>query len=212
MSLDDRIRAGLEANAARFLPEGEVRLERVHARLRRRRALQSAAVAASLAAAFVIIMVVGSPRLPADREEPLPQPAPTVPTPSPGVQVLPDSTWSRTLTRADADRAGIPKGRPILRDFGADGRLSLSIGFQGDAFSLQVLDDDGVAEVGDSGDVTYDAPGRLIATSDSTGCFGCEYLLTWEVRGDRLVLGSAPGADLSRVEAFVMLGAWRRSE
>jgi hypothetical protein len=209
MSLDDRVRAGLEANAVDFLPEFEARLARVHARLRRRRALQASTVVASVAAAVAVVAIVGSPRLLTDREEPVPQP--TVTTTAPSEPRIPDSSWSRTLTEADADRAGIPPGNPLLEEFGADKRLPLTFQFQDDAFSILVTNDQGFSEVGDFGSVRYDAPGRLTATSDSPGCPACEYRLIWEIRGDRLILGSVPGADLPRVERFVMLGVWRRS-
>lgn len=209
MSLDDRVRAGLEANAVDFLPEGEARLARVHARLRRRRALQASAVVASVAAAVTVVAIVGSPRPAPDRDEPVPQP--TVTTTASSAPRIPDSTWSRSLTEADADRAGIPSGNPLFEEFGADNRLPLTFQFQGDAFSILITNDQGFSEVGDFGTLRYDSPGRLTARSDSPGCPACEYRLTWEIRGDRLVLDSAPGADLPRVERFVMLGDWRRS-
>ena len=212
MSVDDRLRTGFEANALDFLPEGEARLARLHTRLRRRRALQGTAAVASVAAAVAVIAVVSSSRPPTDRQEPVPQPTQTVTTTAPSGPRIPDSSWSRTLTPADADRAGIPKGHPVLRDFGADGRLPLTFQFQDDAFSILVTNDEGVAEGGDSGTLVYDAPGRLTLTSDAPGCPGCEYHLAWEIRGNRLVLDTAPGADLTREERFVMLGTWRRSE
>ena len=109
MSVDDRLRAGLEANAVDFLPEGEARLAQVHTRLRRRRALQGSAAVASVAAAVAVIAVVSSSRPPADREEPVPQPTPTVTTSAYDGPRIPDSSWSRVLTRADAERAK-PRG------------------------------------------------------------------------------------------------------
>ena len=72
MSVEDRLRAGLEANARAFVPEGEARLVQVHTRLRRRRALQGSVAVASVAAAVALIAVVSSSRPPADREEPVP--------------------------------------------------------------------------------------------------------------------------------------------
>jgi len=46
MSVEDRLRHGLERNAISFVPEGERRLTAVRARQRRRRGLQASAVAA----------------------------------------------------------------------------------------------------------------------------------------------------------------------
>ena len=43
-------------------------------------------------------------------------------------------------------------------------------------------------------------------TSEAPGCPGCEYGLTWEIRGNRLILGLAPGESLPRVDGFHMLG------
>ena len=211
MSVDDRLRAGLEANAVDFLPEGEARLAQVHTRLRRRRAFQGSAAVASVAAAVAVIAVVSSSRPAADREEPVPQPTPTVTTSAYDGPRIPDSSWSRVLTRADAERAKLSEA-DIVRYLGADGRLPLTFQFETDAWSLLVTNDEGVAEVGDFGPLVYDAPGRLTMTSEAPGCPGCEYGLTWEIRGNRLILGLAPGESLPRADGFHMLGSWRRSD
>ena len=162
-----------------------------------------------MAAAVAVIAVVSSPP---PRRRPggaAPQPTPTV-TPSgdgraPGLQLEQGAHASRRRARriSEAD---------IVRYLGADGRLPLTFQFETDAWSLLVTNDEGVAEVGDFGPFVYDAPGRLTMTSEAPGCPGCEYGLTWEIRGNRLILGLAPGESMPREDGFHMLGSWRRSD
>ena len=65
----------------------------------------------------------------------MPQPTPTVTTSAYDGPRIPDSTWSRVLTRADAERASFPEA-DIVRYLGADGRLPLTFQFETDAWSL----------------------------------------------------------------------------
>jgi hypothetical protein len=215
MSLDDRLRAGLEANAVDFLPEGEARLAQVHVRLRRRRALQSWAAVGSVAAAVAItVAVLGTSRPSNDRPEPVPQPTqtPTSTQTAYDGPRIPNSTWTKEVTRADARAAGISDQNPFIRDFGADGVLPLTLKYEADSYSVLVTNDQGSSEVGDFGTLVYDAPGRLTMTSGSPGCPGCEYPVTWEIRGDRLVLAAAPGASIPKVDGFVLLDTWLGSD
>lgn len=211
MSVDDRLRAGLEANARDFLPEGEARLGQVHTRVRRRRAFQGAAAIGSVAAAIAVIAVLASSPSPVDREEPVPQPTPTVTTTAPSGPRIPDSSWTKTLTRAQAERAGLPEDF-IAEQLGADDLLPLTFKFESDDWSILNTNDQGFTEVGDFGTLVYEAPGRLTTTSESPGCPGCQAKLTWEIRGNRLLLALAPGADMPPVDRFIVLDTWHRSE
>ena len=168
MSVDDRLRAGLEANAVDFLPEGEARLAQVHTRLRRRGAFQGSAVVASVAAAVAVIAVVeqlssgcgpGGARAPAhSHRDDL------------GVRTV---RVSRTPAGAGCSREPTPSApaseADIVRYLGADARLPLTFQFETDAWSLLVTNDEGVAEVGDFGPFVYNAPGRLTMTSNGAG-------------------------------------------
>lgn len=61
MSIDDRLRAGLAANAMTFQPAVESSLDEVRARGRRRRATRVAVAAALVAAASASVLVVALP-------------------------------------------------------------------------------------------------------------------------------------------------------
>ncbi len=214
MPVDDRLRAGLEANALDFLPQGEERLTQVRARLRRRRALQVSAATMAAAAVVAVGAALGTGDPSSQRQDPVEPPAPTTGptlTESAGAAGIPDSTWTRVLTRAQAEDAGIPEA-DIVEQLGADDRMPLTFRFLGDSWSILVTNEQGIDEGGDSGTADYVAPGRVVLTSDSPGCPGCIQRLTWRIRGDRLVLDRAPGEQLPRLEEFILLGEWSRAD
>lgn len=76
MSVDDRIRAGLIANAATFQPEVESSLDAVRGRGRRGRGALVAVVASLVAAASAAVLVLTWPQASE-------QPSPVLPAPSP---------------------------------------------------------------------------------------------------------------------------------
>lgn len=214
MSVEDRLRAGFEANALDFLPTGEERLTQVHSRLRRRRALQASAAVVASAAAVAVVAALGSSNPSSQRPDYVDRPTSTAsstPTEAVDVPGIPDSSWTKVLTRAQAERAGLSEAK-IVEHLGADDLMPLTFQFQADSYSILITNDEGVVEVGDPGSVEYVAPGRLVLTSDSPGCPGCQQQLTWQIRGDRLILGEAPGEQLPRLEALVVLGNWRESD
>jgi len=128
-----------------------------------------------------------------------------------GISGIPDSSWTRVLTRAQAERAGISEAN-IVEHVGTDDRMPLTFQLLSDSYSLLVSNDEGVDELGDPGSVEYPAPRRLVLTSDSPGCPGCREELTWDIRGDRLTLRLAPGENMPRLDAFIWLGDWRRAD
>ncbi len=214
MSVDDRLRAGFQANALDFLPEGEDRLAEVHVRLRRRRALQASGAALAVAAAIVVVAVIGNSAPSSLRPEEIERPTPTAtesPTEAVEIAGIPDSTWTRVLTRTQAERAGIPEA-DIVEQLAADDRVPLTFQFLGGSWSILVTNDQGIDEGGDSGTAEYIAPGRVVLTSDSPGCPGCIQRLTWQIRGDTLTLDQAPGEHLPQLDAFIVLGDWGRAE
>jgi hypothetical protein len=77
MSVDDRLRAGLRANATALQPEVESGLDEVQRRGRGRRAARVAVAAGLVAAAAVAVLLVAGPVL-SDRPPPVkPAPSPT---------------------------------------------------------------------------------------------------------------------------------------
>lgn len=122
---------------------------------------------------------------------------------------IPDSTWTKVVTEAQARDAGLDAGW-LASNVGSDGVMPLTLRFLGDTWSITIGNDAGAPEVGDVGDVTYDEQGRLVTTSRSEGCPGCVATQTWSIAGDRLwlrFLGDSATADARLVAA----GTWRRS-
>lgn len=210
MSVDDRLRRGLGANAAALVPEGELRLAAVHRRHRRRSAVLATAVAAA-----VVVVVVGAGVLVARTgagDDPPAPPVVTEPTsaaPSTGRQV-PDSSWTRVATAAEARRLGVPRDAAVEL-LGDDGRLFQVLTFRNGSFSQSGRYGSGVMEVGDLGSVSYSG-GRLVLTSSSPGCPGCVASFRWRLLGDRLVLDRMSGTDVRPLDRLVYEGTWERRD
>ena len=101
--------------------------------------------------------------------------------------VIPDGTYAKTATMADARKLGLPKD--VAADFlGPDGELHVDLKIAGDTFA-QFADDEGeVMLQGDGGSATYDAEGNWMTTSNSSGCPGCTATLDWTMQGNQLSL------------------------
>lgn len=100
---------------------------------------------------------------------------------------IPDGTWVKTSTTADAKRLGIRGNafRPIL---GQDGKFHVELRIKGDHWAQ--FGDDGDAQMaqGEGGTGGYDVDGNWVTTSTGVGCYGCEATIGWSVAGDRLTL------------------------
>ncbi|PKH44207.1 hypothetical protein SAMN05192575_102237 [Nocardioides alpinus] len=208
MSVDDRLRAGLERNASSLVPAGEARLDAVRRR-HRRRVLAVAggglvAVAATVALAFGLASGGVDRAVPPD---PLP-PAETSPVPPEAAGLIPDSTWRRVVTTKQAEAAGVPRSR-IREDIGDDGRLPLELRLTTDTFTQSGDYGGSVWEIGDSGSVAYDERGRLVVTS--ARCVPCSALaVTWRIDDDRLVF-TRLGPSNGPMDRVVWTGTWRRT-
>jgi hypothetical protein len=110
-------------------------------------------------------------------------------TPSPEWtgEVIPDGTYVKTRTTADAKRLDIPKDAAAVL-LGQDGEFHVELRIAGDAFAMLSDDGDEALSQGDGGTATYDADGNWVLTSDSTGCPGCVQTFAWSLKGDRLTL------------------------
>ena len=209
MSVENRLRRGLEANARAFVPEGEQRLLEVRRRYRAR--------TGALAAAVVVVAVVGAVAagsfLRGSDWPGSPEPAqrPTQMTTSAGAYTgprIPDSSWRKVVTRAQLVRAGADSAH-LAENLGRADRLPTTLSFIGDVYSHSGRYPEGWS-VGDAGTLAYDPDGRLALTSTAPGCRGCIISLTWRIRGDRLVLGgfrSTPDDPMARV---MLEGVWTR--
>lgn len=214
MSVDDRLRRGLEAEATSFHPEVEARLAALHRRHGRRRAV--------LAAALTTVVILGAglgagwlfvggdrgtgadvqPVAPASPSRTMPDAGPDA---GPGARI-PDSAWERTVTRRQAMALGL--GRDFLRDnFGEADEVPVVLSFFGEAYS-QSGRFAGRWQVGDAGGVSYEGD-VLVLTSTSPGCVGCVARLAWTVSGDVLRL-SDPRGTLEPDGRLMLLGRWSR--
>ena len=207
MSVDDRLRAGLELNARAVVPEGEVRLSAVRARHQRRLAALSVAGLGAVAASVLVVAGVTGD---ADRTAPAPVPPAGSSTraPVPVEGGIPDSTWRRVVTGSQARAEGVSRQR-IRDDIGADDRLPLELRFDGGTFTQTGDFGGSVWEIGDSGTTTYDDRDRVVIDSDR--CDGCSpFAVTWRIEGSQLVvtaLDPRPGP----MARTVWLGTWRRT-
>lgn len=215
MSVDDRLRRGLEANATSFQPEVEARLAALQGRHGRRRAvLAGAAAAVVLTGVGITGAWLGSAGGSGRSVEPVAPVAPTPDgsrgttseaTPATGARV-PDSAWRRTVTREQAVELGLDRG--FLRDnFGDVDRVPLVLSFFGDAYS-QSGRYAGRWQVGDAGTVSYDGD-LLVLTSTSPGCSGCVAKLEWQVSRGTLRL-SDPRGELAPDGRLMLVGSWSR--
>jgi hypothetical protein len=212
MSVDDRLRRGLHANATAFQPEGEARLLAVGRRRRRRRAIVTAVAAAvvvALAGAGAGAVWVGSkgPGTGREIEPAAPSPSSLDESPTPVVGI-PDSNWRRTVTRAQARALGL--GADFVRDnFGDAERLPLVLSFVGGIYSQSGRYPGGWA-VGDAGTVAYD-DAQLVLTSTSPGCPGCAVAVDWRIVSGELRL-TAPRATLVPEDRLMVVGSWSRQD
>lgn len=136
-------------------------------------------------------------------------------TPSPAWtgDVIPDGTYRRTATIADAKRLGLPKD-VAAEVLGPDGEQRLEIRIAGDRF-VHVVEEQGAMVVGDEGTATYDADGNWVATSESSGCPGCVGTFGWSFEGGRLrltMLDTTEAGDPQEVaiSRLVTEGEWVR--
>jgi hypothetical protein len=209
MSVEDRLRRGLELNARALVPEGEQRLVEV----RRRHRARTGTLAAAVAAVVVAAVLAGASILwSSDRDvSPEPAPEPTQGATSENASTgprIPDSEWRKVVTRGQFVRAGVD-GKVLADTFGRTERLPVSLNFAGVTFTQSSREPDGWA-VGDAGTVTYAPDGRLVLTSTSSGCTHCIGSMTWRIRGNRLVLDDFRGTPPDRVSRVLVEGVWTR--
>lgn len=122
--------------------------------------------------------------------------------------MIPDGRYVRVATAADAEAANLAAGQ--AQEFlGSDGELPLALEFEGLRMEHLVTNDAGVEEVGDLGTLDYPEDGRVVFTSESTGCPGCVATLEWSLEGDELTIEPS---GLPPVEAFILAGTYTRGQ
>lgn len=209
MSIDDRLRAGLAANAGSVQPEGESRLDAVRRRHRRHRALVAGAVTAVVLAvgggAVLGWVLTGQGVGGGSRGDVVVEPTSTA-TSHPEV---PPSSWRKVVTREQLVAAGADRAF-LAENIGRAQRLPLLLSLSDDVFNQSGRYAGGWS-TGDAGKVSYDDAGRLVLTSSSPGCTGCVFTLDWRIRDGELRLGDATGA-LDPIDRVMYLGTWRSAD
>lgn len=127
-------------------------------------------------------------------------------------KTIPDGTYLRTATMADARKLGLSRdgAAGIL---GRDGEVRLELRVVGDNFSQFGDDGDGPLAQGDGGTATYDEGGNWVTTSNSPGCPGCVATLEWSLEGDRLTLRTVETTEVGDpvdllISRLVYEGTW----
>jgi TRAP-type transport system periplasmic protein len=104
--------------------------------------------------------------------------------------VIPDGTYVRVATEADATTRGLDPAivGPMLGD---DGELVVVLEIEDGRWAQYEELDDGTRELGDLGLSTYDPDGRWVTVSESGGCRGCEAVVDWSFTDGVLSLAFA---------------------
>lgn len=102
-------------------------------------------------------------------------------------KTIPDGSYTRTVTEADAQKLGLPEDRAV-EILGQDGEFVVDLRVADDNFAQFADDGDGPMTLGDGGTATYDADGNWVTTSDSAGCPGCTATWRWSYVDGRLTL------------------------
>lgn len=102
-------------------------------------------------------------------------------------ETIPDGTYVKTATMADAKRLGLPKDVAI-EVLGEDGKGHLELRLDGEHWAqFGEEPETRTTFQGDGGTLTYDADGNVVVTS--TGC-GCTATVPWAYEDQVLTLGS----------------------
>ena len=121
---------------------------------------------------------------------------------------IPDGRYVRVVTTADAE--GFDVSPEQVEEFlGRDGELPMALEFDGDSFKHYVTNDAGVEELGDVGTLAYPDDGKVVTTSESSGCRGCVATITWSLDGQDYIQEST---DPPGEEAFLFHGRWTRED
>ena len=110
------------------------------------------------------------------------------PAPADPGKVIPDGSYAKTATLAEARGLGI-RDKGFLHTLGEDGKTSYVFKFQGDRWAQFVVED--APDTGDLGTLEYDESGDLVLISASDECPGCVTTYDWAVDGDVLTLSMA---------------------
>lgn len=127
---------------------------------------------------------------------------------------IPDGTYSKVVTTAEARAAGVTDP-DFLRELGQDGETTYAFKFAGKRWTIFIIEDGAAPEPGDLGTLEYEDKGEVAMTSESTGCPRCVGIYDWRLTNDRLSLtlvgheSTDDPEDVAQVR-FVTEGAFTR--
>jgi TRAP-type transport system periplasmic protein len=106
---------------------------------------------------------------------------------------IPSGTYHRTITRADAEALDVDESF-VAAEIGPDDELAVAFEFTDDGRWTQLADYSGTGalESGDFGTYAYDDEGRLVITSNSSGCRGCVGVIEWTLDDEVLRMALVP--------------------
>jgi hypothetical protein len=141
-------------------------------------------------------------------------PATTTSSPASADETIPDGTYSKTVTTADARAAGVTD-QDFLHELGEDGETTYAFKFAGDRWTVFIIEDGAAPEPGDLGTLEYEGAGDVAMVSESDGCPQCVVSYRWQLTGDRLSLTivgheSTGGPEDLAVVRFVTEGDFTR--
>ena len=209
MSVEDRLRRGLDVNARAFVPEGEQRLLEVRRRYRAR----TGALAAAVAVVAVVGAVAAGSFLRGNDRSGSPEPAqrPTQVTSSAGAYTgprIPDSGWRKVVTRAQLVRAGADSAY-LAEDLGRADQLPTTLTFIGDVYSQSGRYPGGWS-VGDAGTRAVRPRRSPRAYQHGPACRAASSRSPGGSSGTRLVLGGFRGTPDDPMARVMLEGVWTR--
>ena len=141
-------------------------------------------------------------------------PAAATPAASSPGEMIPDGTYAKTVTKAQARAAGITD-KGLLSELGKDGETTYAFKFAGDRWTVFIIEDGAAPEPGDLGTLEYEGEGDVAMTSESDGCPQCVIRYGWQLTGDTLSLTivgheSSGGPQELAVVRFVTEGDFTR--
>jgi hypothetical protein len=124
---------------------------------------------------------------------------------------IPEGTYAKTATLADARRLGLPKDK-IAEVLGPDGEFNALLKIVDDNWA-QFGDESGDMAIGDGGASTYDADGHWLATSGEGS--GPVQTFEWTLNGNQLTLTMLDNTEVGSpadllVARLVMEGTYTR--
>lgn len=122
------------------------------------------------------------------------------------VQVVPDGTYRRVTTTADAEALGL-EPEEVTEFVGDDGEYPVALRFDGDRIQLLVTNDADIEEVGVDATIEYDEDGRLIVHEGSLGDSTIEWTYEDGVLVTELV-ADAGGSPAHPVGQLHLTGEW----